>query len=202
LTLFAGFSPENTPHLRPAFELDSALIEFSELLLAKGLPTVIDSEGALDRIMGGVAEHIKTLNLWQYYVLDGTAEKAAIKAAVASGKTTPWVGTDVKGKTAVELAQILRDEGRVIGLGSLSKRFGTTVDAGVAAGLINAAFVNLGDSPDATAEAWGQVVDVLNVPLYQEWEEDTRIALDGVKNRMKYTRLDEHGPKLGEISKT
>ncbi|KAJ8094335.1 bifunctional 4-alpha-glucanotransferase/amylo-alpha-1,6-glucosidase [Marasmius tenuissimus] len=39
------------------------------------------------------------------------------------------------------------------------------------------------------------------MPLYQEWEEDTRVAIDNVKNRLKYARLDENGPKLGEISK-
>ena len=48
--------------------------------------------------------------------------------------------------------------------------------------------------------AWGRVVDVLNVPLYAEWEEDTKVALESVKNRLKYIRLEEGGPKLGEIT--
>ena len=76
------------------------------------------------------------------------------------------------------------------------------MDGGVAAGLVKAAFVDMGDANmDSLADAWVRVVDVLNVPLYEEWEEDTRVALDNVKNRLKYTRLDEHGPRMGEISK-
>jgi len=48
---------------------------------------------------------------------------------------------------------------------------------------------------------WGRIVDVLNVPLYQEWKEDTKIALGNIKSRLKYTRLDEHGPRSGEITR-
>ena len=57
----------------------------------------------------------------------------------------------------------------------------------------------LGDE-EALADAWVRVVDVLNVPLYREWEEDTRVALENMKNRLDYTRLAGHGPKLGEIT--
>ncbi|KAG8899597.1 hypothetical protein FRB99_006561, partial [Tulasnella sp. 403] len=51
------------------------------------------------------------------------------------------------------------------------------------------------------SEAWGRVLDVLNVDLYKEWEEDSRVALDNIRNRLKYTRLDEHGPRLGKITR-
>jgi glycogen debranching enzyme len=74
------------------------------------------------------------------------------------------------------------------------------IDGGVAGGLVKAAFVNITNDFDALADAWGRVIDVLNVPLYAEWEEDTKIALESVNNRLKYTRLEEGGPKMGEIS--
>jgi glycogen debranching enzyme len=60
--------------------------------------------------------------------------------------------------------------------------------------------VNVEDN-DALAEAWARVVDVLNVPLYEEWKADTSAALDQIRNRLVYIRLDESGPKMGNIDK-
>lgn len=147
-----------------------------------------------------MAEHIKTLDLWQFYVLDASAEKARVAAAVTKGDVKPWTGENVRGKSVVELAHIARvGPGVIHGLGALAGRFGARGDPAAAAGLVKAAFVDI-EGAEALAEAWGRVVDVVNVPLYEEWEEDTKAALDGVKNRVKYTRLDEHGPRLGEIN--
>ena len=54
---------------------------------------------------------------------------------------------------------------------------------------------------DALADAWIKIVDVINVPLYEAWQDDTRAAIDNIRNRTRYMRLDEHGPKLGPITK-
>lgn len=100
----------------------------------------------------------------------------------------------------MELAELVKAQGMVNGLGSFASRFGVYVDADLAAGLIKAAFTELTDT-EALAAAWVKVVDVINVPLYEEWKEDTKVAIENIKNRVKYTRLDQHGPKLGEITK-
>lgn len=111
-----------------------------------------------------------------------------------------WTGQDVKGKSVVELAQILRQENKIKGLGQFASRFGVHVDSAVAAGLAQAAFVEIKER-GALADAWVRVVDVLNVPLYEEWDDDLAAAIANVRNRLVYTRLDAHGPRLGEISK-
>ncbi|KAH8832592.1 glycoside hydrolase family 13 protein [Flagelloscypha sp. PMI_526] len=196
----AGFSPANSPHLTPALELDTALISLSSQLALKGLPTQINSDHDLDAIMGAVSEAIRGLNFWQYYVLDVTRERASVRSALETKDAVEaWSGQPVEGKSVVELAQIVRSSGLVSGLSQYAKRFGVHVKPAVAAGLIKAAFNSLQD-PEALAEAWTKVVDVINVPLYAEWEDDTKAAIDGVKNRLRYTRLDAHGPRLGEIS--
>jgi glycogen debranching enzyme len=129
------------------------------------------------------------------------AEKAAVKSALNEGNVKAWTGAPIAGKSVVELAQVARTAGILEGLHKYGKRLGVHSAGGgsIAAGLVKAAFVDLTDA-DALAEAWGRVVDVINVPLYQEWEEDTRVAIDQIKGRVKYTRLDEHGPKYGPIS--
>ncbi|KAF5317624.1 hypothetical protein D9758_018222 [Tetrapyrgos nigripes] len=197
----SGFSPANSPHLTPALELDSAMIEFSASLSSKGLPTLVKSEQDVDALMNAFADTVKGLDFWQYYVLDVGREKDSVKAALASGKVTAWTGPAVEGKSVVELANIVRSVNALVGLGQYASRFGVRSDANIAAGLVKAAFVEL-QEPGALADAWGRVVDVINVPLYEEWEQDTKVAIDNVRNRLKYTRLEENGPKLGEISKS
>jgi glycogen debranching enzyme len=184
--------------LTPALELDSALIEFSGSLSSRNLPVRITTNDDLEKIMSALSDHIKTLHFWQYYVLDVNREKASVKVALST-KVSQWDGPDVAAKSVVELAEILRRCNKVQGLGKFASRFGVRVDGGVAASLVKAAFVDVGDE-DGLAEAWARIVDVLNVPLYEEWEEDTRVALENIKHRVKYARLDEKGPRLGEIT--
>ncbi|OBZ74017.1 Glycogen debranching enzyme [Grifola frondosa] len=176
----AGYSPANTPHLTPALELDTAMIEFSASLQSAGLPTVVTSEQDVTALVDGFQAYVKELNMWQYYVLDVTRERSAVKEALDKQEVTPWSGQDVARKTVVQLAEVVRASGDVKGLGKLERRFGTHVSGPVAAGFVKAAFVDLTDS---------------------EWNTDTKIAMDNIKNRLKYTRLEENGPKLGPITK-
>jgi glycogen debranching enzyme len=200
-SILSGFSPANSPHLTPAFELDSAMINFSSYLASQDLPTKINTTGDVDKLINAFNVVVKDLKLWQYYVLDATRERESVKAALTSRKFGAWTGSDIKGKTVVELAELLKAHGKIKGLGGLASRFGVSVEPAVAASIVKAAFADIADI-DALADAWVRVVDVINVPLYKEWEEDIRVAVENVRNRVKYTRLDEHGPKLGEISKT
>lgn len=197
----AGFSPANTPHLTPALELDTAILEFSSSLAARGLPTIVTSGEDVEKLISAFHDVIQGLDLWQYYVLDPARETESVKAALESKVDVPWAGPNVSGKSAAELAEVLRAEKKVKGLGGLASRFGVKVDSTIAAGIIKAA-LGASQDVDAMTEAWKNVVDVINVPLYEEWKEDQRVALDNMKNRVKYTRLDPHGPKLGEISET
>ena len=149
--------------------------------------------------MHALTEYLKSLDFWQYYVLDVKAERENVKAALTTNKVTPWDGPNVAGKTAAELFEILKDSGKIIGYRGLTGRFSTKVDGSVAAGFVKAAFSGISDI-NALADAWITVVDIVNVSLYKEWNEDTEVALESIKNRLKYIRLDEHGPKLGPIS--
>ncbi|KAI0731152.1 glycoside hydrolase family 13 protein [Earliella scabrosa] len=198
----AGYSPANTPHLTPALELDTAMLEFSGILQSVGLPTTVSSEQDIAQLVDAFDGYLKERNMWQYYVLDVKRERAAVKEALEKGDVTPWDGVDVANKTVVELAEIMRNSGHIEGFKRLEKRFCARVAGPVAAGFVKAAFVNLGQGSDALADAWTRVVDVLNVPLYEEWTDDTKAAMEQIRNRLRYTRLEEHGPKLGPITPT
>ncbi|OCH93668.1 glycoside hydrolase family 13 protein [Obba rivulosa] len=197
----AGYSPANTPHLAPALELDDAMIRFSTELQSRGLPTSISSKQDVETLINAFHDYVKDLNMWEYYTLDVARERASVKEAVQKGSLKPWNGVDVAHKSVPELAEIFRKTDYIEGFRKLEKRKATRADGAVAAGFVKAAFVDLEDKPDALADAWARVVDVLNVPLYEEWQEDIRVAVESIKNRLEYTRLDDHGPRLGPITK-
>jgi glycogen debranching enzyme len=45
-----------------------------------------------------------------------------------------------------------------------------------------------------------RILDELNILFYREYDIDTAEILEQVFNRVKYMRLDDHGPKLGPIT--
>ncbi len=154
----------------------------------------------IELILDAFHAYIQRFNFFQYYVLDVAKEKEVIQSAFSSREIDVWNGPDVQGKSIPELATILREYrgGEVLqGLSKYAGRYGVHVDGAVAAGFVLAA---RGSDADLVS-TWGKIVDALNLPLYREWEEDVNIALENIKNRLKYGRLDDHGPKLGEITK-
>jgi len=195
-----GYSPANSPHLAPALEIDTALIQLSGLLNEKGLPTTVKSEADVAALTGAVEKTIKDLKLWEYYTLDSATEKESLKEALSSGKVSAWTGPSLGGKKIGELADIFRAEKKIIGEGQFASRLGVHTEGHIAAGFLQAAFPDI-HNPQSLVDNWMSIIDVLNVPLYQEWEEDIKAAISNVANRLKYTRLDPHGPRFGDISK-
>ena len=195
----SGFSPFNMPHLFPALELDNALMEFSLNLTSMGLPSNVLSHSDLDILLCALTSKLKDeLQLWQYYVLDRARERNGV-LAVPIGDIPAWTGPTVEGKSLSQLAYIMKSTGNILGLGQFKRRYGVFVNSKTAASLVHAAFPELKDQ-DSMANAWEKVVDVINAPLYEEWQIDTEIALENIRNRVAYTRLAENGPKLGEIT--
>jgi glycogen debranching enzyme len=165
------------------------------------LPELVSSQDDIETLIRAFKSELDALHLWQYYVLDAAQGKASVMAAVRSNHYAQWDGSSIAGKSVAKLAQTLRASGKIRGLGKLAGRFQVTVDDAVAAGFIKAAFVEMSEDANAFGDAWVRVVDMLNVPLYEEWENDMKVALDNIKSRLVYTRLEENGPKMGKISK-
>ncbi|KAI9179989.1 bifunctional 4-alpha-glucanotransferase/amylo-alpha-1,6-glucosidase [Blastocladiella emersonii ATCC 22665] len=71
----SGYNLVNSPHLRPAYELDDAIVNFSATLVTEhGLPSVIACEEDLAQALTAFRDGpFKALRLWEYYVLDVAA---------------------------------------------------------------------------------------------------------------------------------
>ena len=89
--------------------------------------------------MNAFTDVFKSLNLWQYYVLNVENERRAVRQALESDVPV-WVGPDVAGKDVVSIAQILKGGEFIEGLGSFAKRYGAHVNPKTAASVIEAAY--------------------------------------------------------------
>jgi glycogen debranching enzyme len=168
-------------------------------LASLGLPTILNSHADLEQIIPHIESAINNVRLWEYYVFDVQASVKAVAASLDSGSVKQWEGPSVIDRSADELAQTLKSEGVINNYRAYSGRFCSAVDADVAAGLIKANSPNEGT--EALASKWGKVLDVLNVDLYAECNDDVKAAKEGILGRIKYTRLEAEGPKMGEITK-
>ncbi|PWN22903.1 putative 4-alpha-glucanotransferase [Microstroma glucosiphilum] len=188
----AGYTPENSPHLTPAEELDRALYEFSNNLASLGLPTDPKSAADVDKIIEGVKAHVlDPLKLWQYYVIDVKATKEAVSAAWSSSASK--TGTPVK--TSEELATALKAQA-LRGELALSDRFVTHLDTEATVAILKSSY----SDESSAVEAVGKAVDALNVPLYQTYDDDIKAITSNLKGRLAYMRVEEGGPKLGPIT--
>jgi glycogen debranching enzyme len=211
-----GYNVSTAPWLRSALELDTELLEFSKNLSKLGLPTSLNSEDDLIKIMDSLkTQVIAKLKLWQYYVIDVERDAEAAVESWSKGKVSfpeaGFGGSDfggletIKNSTPAQQSDFLNRSG-LRGKDRLGERYYRSVDPATAAALLTAIYGRFGGDSSNSADRGAarshivKVLDELNLPLYKEYDKDVAELLEQVFNRTKYTRLDAHGPKLGEIN--
>lgn len=215
----AGYSVKTAPHLNPALELDNALLEFSADLAALGFPTCLKSLDDLAQIMNGIKDHvISELKLWEYYIIDVDDIADRVVARWKKISVNPTLPSDIepiplpcearnnRKATAHFFASHAGVNLTVFG----DKRYIRTVNIDVFVRIIISLLSE--DEPDEgknygitkdLEKVRNTTIDVLNeinLPFYQDYDNDVGIILTQLYNRIKYTRLDSHGPNLGEIT--
>jgi glycogen debranching enzyme len=210
----AGYSVETAPWLESALELDDALLAYGRDLSKFGFPTILRGLDDLSRVVEGVKAHVlRDLKLWEYYVVNVERDAAAIAEAWSLGNIAFPVGgfgsTEIGGLEGVKdwslkrQARFLGEKG-LLGASELGPRFHRKVDPCVGAALLTVIYGHY-DSKNksldrrALLEKLKHVLDELNVAFYQEYDADVVTILQQIFDRVKYLRLDEHGPKLGTI---
>lgn len=210
----AGYNLTTAPWLESAYLLDTKLLELSFKLEELGLPTELKSLDDLMKIMDAIKkEVIAEIRLWEYYAIDVERDAdAAIESWVIGKATFPEDSVDpdtlnsLRAATPEEQAKWLIKYG-LKGMDRLGERFRRRVDPAVAAALLSVVFgkyeSDKGDTPDQAAarNKLVKVLDIVNVPFYEEYDAELADTLQQVFNRIKYVRLDEHGPKLGPINR-
>ncbi|KAJ5020339.1 glycoside hydrolase family 13 protein [Bipolaris maydis] len=185
----SGYNVDTAPHLRPALELDTALLQFGKELKEHGLPTTFESEADLLKVMQGVKDHVLSkLQLWQFYVVDVDRDTKAIMQAWTSGQVN-FVDASFSeaGPSGLDAVRDwpLKQKADCL-LCALFGRYDTSTS----------------NTPDDRA-AQGTITAILNevnLPFYREYDGDQAEILEQLFNRIKYVRIDAHGPKLGEVN--
>ena len=210
-----GYNVSTAPWLRSALELDTALMEFSNDLEKNDLPTELGSIDDLRKIMEAVkTKVIATLRLWEFYVVDVRRDADAAVEAWAHGDVSfPRGGFGgsgfggleaIKNATPAEQAKFLIENG-MLNKDRMGERFRRRIDPAIAAALITVIFGRYeGDNSDSADQGAARsrlvsILDELNLPLYKEYDGDVAEILEQIYNRVKYTRLDDHGPKQGKF---
>ncbi|KAH0598611.1 hypothetical protein MHUMG1_03914 [Metarhizium humberi] len=210
----AGYNLSTAPWLESAYELDSKLLELSSKLQSLGLPTDPKSPEDLLLIMEAIkTEVIAKIRLWEYYALDVERD--------ADAAVDTWAGTEAytpqDTESIQEAVEQLRDSSvtqhadflrkfALLGKDRLGERFRRRVDPNIAATLLAFSLGRYeGESSNSADKAAArlkmvEILHALNVPLYEEYDGDIKEILEQLYNRIKYVRLDDHGPKLGPIN--
>lgn len=199
----AGYNVETAPWLEAALDLDTALLDYGESLQSLGLPTEFQTADDLLKVMSGMRKHvIDAIRLWEFYVVDTKAEASRIVEEWKAGdssipveNTQSWT---LKQKADFIRQHALPNSARILG------RFSRQADQKEAARLITGLFGKHSEaSVDvSTVEAEiTRVLDEVNLPFYREYDADVTEILEQVFNRIKYVRIDDHGPKLGAVTK-
>ncbi|KAI6246850.1 Glycogen debranching enzyme [Erysiphe necator] len=210
----AGYNVSTAPWLRSALDLDNELLEFSSNLASNNLPTILTSTQDLTKIISALKENvIHKIRLWEYYIID--IERAADEAI------EHWKNSNIKfakinleenfckqiynnSSSKAQISSLLFN-GFLINKEILLERFSRRIDPNAAAALLKSRFgqferenPNLIDLNTARIFILG-IFEEVNLQLYQEYDKDVAQILDQIYNRVKYMRLDDHGPKLAII---
>ncbi|EPS42255.1 hypothetical protein H072_3786 [Dactylellina haptotyla CBS 200.50] len=201
----AGYNCKTAPWLESAYDLDTSLLLFSKNLSRLGFPTDLKDTSDLLQIMEGIKTHcIGATRLWEFYVID---TEQNTEAGVLAWGAKKWKKMEVNPSwTFQQKAKYLAQQG-LIGIDRMGERFRRSIDPEVAAGFLYALF----GEPSADDDEYDQqdaklrkeltkYLDEVNLPLYKEYDEDAEELLEQLFNRIKYVRLDDHGPKQGPIT--
>ncbi|KAJ1956927.1 bifunctional 4-alpha-glucanotransferase/amylo-alpha-1,6-glucosidase, partial [Linderina pennispora] len=194
----AGFNLVNSPHLRSAYELDAKLCEFSKNLPEYGFDRMVNTVEQVDSLMEGVNAHvIQPLKLWEFYVVDveGTVQAVSDawdKASVEMSADDIAKATELQGDERNEWLQTFMINNNPH---TLSTRHGRTIDSGRAVTVLR--LLN-GNDKKQGLEQLRQLLDLINLPYYREYDSDVARIRKNVGERIKYERLDHGSWKFGK----
>ncbi|KAI8914340.1 glucanotransferase domain of glycogen debranching enzyme-domain-containing protein [Gorgonomyces haynaldii] len=194
----AGYNLVTSPHLRSAYELDEAIMQFSAKIEDHGFSAVLETEEQLTKIVDFFKTDILAdLNLWQFYVVD-------VKMHVDQFKNL-WREVKVP---SPPIPFPLREE--ALGLKKLAfqdpktfLRFSKGVDLNLSVQFMEQFVRKYGiSSASEQINAYQSLLDEINLDFYKEWDGDRDAIISGISSRAKYLRIEQHGPRLGKISQS
>ncbi|THY79535.1 hypothetical protein D6C86_02114 [Aureobasidium pullulans] len=203
----AGYNMKTAPWLQAAFELDTQLLKFSSELEGRGLPTHLNNNEDLLRVMANFKQDvIDPIKLWEFYVIDVKRDaQAAVSAWMENQVEFPEKTPDLLGTDSWPSKQKTDwlKQYALTGTDRLGERFRRRINPQHAAALLQSLFGKYDTKTGSTRDersAMGTMthfLDELNSAFYDEYNLDTATIKEQVYSRTKYMRIDG-GPQQGK----
>lgn len=200
----AGYNVQTAPWLEAALELDTVLLQFGTELAGLGLATDIQSLDDLKAIIDAIKDHVfARIKLWEFYGLDVAGDTQRVLEAWKNGRGDRDRDLhEYASWTADQRIEFVVQEA-VPNASQIRGRFGRAIDPRVGAAALGALFGSYSsDNVSAAEEHLASVLNDANLVFFREYDEDVESILDQLHGRIKYLRIDDHGPKLGPITET
>jgi len=197
----AGYNLYNSPHLISAYQLDTALLDFSSNLRHLGYPTAINTMDDLLKIMEGIKTHVLGgLRLWEFYILEAVPLCIKILNAWKTGyyERDVFFKYDFAKMSLQEKAKVIAENG-LKNAEFLGERFQKSLKTPIVAAYLYCMYGEYSDSNVITAQRdLTNIINEINLPFYKEFDADRETILENTFNRVKYVRLDLKKPEINE----
>ncbi|KAG4305123.1 hypothetical protein PORY_001293 [Pneumocystis oryctolagi] len=197
-----GYNLHNSPHLISAYELDASLLSFSSNLGKLGYPVNPKNTNDLLKIIDGVKYHVlEKLKLWEFYVVN---VKESVKSTLDAYKEKKFAKLDDRFNIDMnwslkEKVDAFIDASAITNYNTLGERFAKRLVPEISASILCKLF-GIDVEEQILNEELTKILDEFNLKYYIEYDIDRKIIIEQIYNRVKYLRLDDNGPKKGEIS--
>ena len=197
----ACYNLHNSPHLIAAYQLDTALLDFSSNLRNLGYPTAINTMDDLLKIMEGIKTHVLGgLRLWEFYIVEVAPLTGQILNVWKKGRYSKdkYANVDFSAKSLKDRAAIIsKDSLRYSDY--LGERFKKQLDHGYCASYLYRLFGAYNDSNVVPAQRdLTNLINEINLPFYKEFDSDRKTILENIFNRVEYVRLDLKKPEISD----
>ncbi|XP_049849918.1 glycogen debranching enzyme-like [Schistocerca gregaria] len=197
----ATYNTDNCSYLKPALDLDRALVSFSDRIgrgeyANRGLSDIRNGQDVDTAIYILRSEIIPSLKLWEYFVINVEKSVKEFETALKSSTSLLEPSCIYYGKEV----EVLKSQGtrRLPGGG----RWCYTVDIAWALKLFAPSKSSMSDKNIITQKMqdYQNVLDKINMPIYEKLNKNIEIAIEHIRNRIFYLRLSTNKPFRTEIS--
>lgn len=197
----AGYNLETAPHLRAAYEVDSAILALSENMASYGLPTAINNEADLQAVVNGFKEKVlPELKLYEYYVID--VKKATDRLRQEANTKFSREGLEI------DLSRVEHCSEQELGLmlepfcvTPPGVRYDKHIPLEIVVPVLETKIKgSLSDKLDSACDVYKSILDCVNMPSYQRYDEDLEAIVSNFTNHLRFQRLAENGPRYKQIS--
>ncbi|KAG0687543.1 hypothetical protein C6P40_002206 [Pichia californica] len=203
-----GYNEETAPHLISAIELDSLLLHFSANMRQYGYETIIKNEYQLKKILDGIKIHVfGQLKLWQFYIVNVNEHLLKLSNYWSNNNDNinnkVFKELDISNEIKSNLKKIaiyIVDNCKTNDFNILGHRYDNKLDIEKFANILLNLYGLNADFNSCILVNAQKILDEINLPLYHNYDYDNDIICSQLYNRIKYLRLDDNGPKLGEVN--